>query len=110
MFSNVIYVLLQVNTNGDLTFLSALSTFTPSPFPYQQNTQIVAVYWCDIDTRKGGDIWYRETTDPVLLQKASTEIHTVFPQQSGFNASWIFVTTWSKVAFYGSDSIGQRMV
>lgn len=110
MFSNVIYVLFQVNTNGDLTFLSALSTFTPSPFPYQQNTQIVAVYWGDIDTRKGGDIWYRETTDPVLLQKASAEIHTVFPQQSGFNASWIFVTTWSKVAFYGSDSNGQRMV
>ncbi|XP_052061715.1 sushi, nidogen and EGF-like domain-containing protein 1 [Mytilus californianus] len=110
-FFNTSHRSLFVNTNGDLTFLSALRTFTPSPFPYLQNTstQIVAVYWGDIDTRKGGDIWYRETTDSVLLQKASTEIHTVFPQQSGFNASWIFVTTWSKVAFYGSNSIGQRM-
>ncbi|CAC5394934.1 Protein eyes shut homolog,Neurogenic locus Notch protein,Neurogenic locus notch homolog protein 3,Protein eyes shut,Alpha-tectorin,Delta and Notch-like epidermal growth factor-related receptor,Protocadherin Fat 4,Delta-like protein C,Neurogenic locus notch homolog protein 1,Fibropellin-3,Sushi, von Willebrand factor type A, EGF and pentraxin domain-containing protein 1,Protein jagged-2,Neurogenic locus notch homolog protein 2,Protein crumbs homolog 1,Delta-like protein D,Fibropellin-1,Protein crumbs,Delta- len=108
-FFNTSHRSLFVNTNGDLTFLSALSSFTPSPFPYLQNTQIVAVYWGDIDTSKVGDIWYRETTDSVLLQKASSEIHTVFPQQSGFNASWIFVTTWSKVAFYGSNSIGQRM-
>ncbi|CAG2206870.1 Sushi, nidogen and EGF-like domain-containing protein 1 [Mytilus edulis] len=107
-FFNTSHRSLFVNTNGDLTFLSSLSSYTPSPFPYQQNSQIVAIYWGDIDTTNGGDVWYRETQDSVFLQKASTEIHSSFPRQSGFNASWAFVTTWSNVAFFGADTIGKR--
>ncbi|CAG2202825.1 Sushi, nidogen and EGF-like domain-containing protein 1 [Mytilus edulis] len=109
-FFNISHRSLFVNTNGDLTFLSSLSSYTPSPFPYQQNSQIVAIYWGDIDTTNGGDVWYRETQDSVFLQKASTEIHSSFPRQSGFNASWAFVTTWSNVAFFGADTIGKRRV
>lgn len=99
-----------MNSNGDLTFLSALSTYSPAAFPYQQNTKIIAAYWGDVDTHNGGDIWYRETHDPVLLRRASTEIQSVFPEQSQFNANWIFISTWSNVAFYGADKRGKHKV
>lgn len=39
-----------VNNNGNLTFRSRLSTFTPNPFPLA-NQPIIAPYWADVDTR-----------------------------------------------------------
>ncbi|VDI06759.1 Hypothetical predicted protein [Mytilus galloprovincialis] len=98
---------LFVNTNGDLTFISALASYTPESFPFQQNARIIAPYWADVDTRTVGDIWYRETNSILLLGRASSDIRTTFPQQSTFNASWMFITTWDRVGFYGADPLGQ---
>lgn len=83
-----------------------MNTFTPSPFPLASNRRLIAPYWTDVDTRNGGAVWYRETTNATILQKASDDIHTVFPEQFNFQASWMFIATWSDVAFYGADSIG----
>ncbi|VDI83566.1 Hypothetical predicted protein, partial [Mytilus galloprovincialis] len=96
-----------VNTNGDLTFISALSRYTPESFPFQRNASVIATYWADVDTRTVGDVWYRETRNPTLLGRASSDIRTSFPQQPKFNASWIFITTWDDVTFFGADEVGQ---
>jgi hypothetical protein len=87
-----------------------MSTYTPSPFPLGSNRQLIAPYWTDIDTRKGGDIWYRESTNSTLLQRVSLEIRRVFPEQYKFEASWLFIATWDNVAFFGSASIGVTKV
>lgn len=99
-----------MNTNGDLTFISALASYTPESFPFQQNARIIAPYWADVDTRTVGDIWYRETNNIPLLGRASSDVRTTFPQQSTFNASWMFITTWDRVGFYGADALGQTKV
>lgn len=39
-----------VNNNGNITFQSSLSSFTPNPFP-QTNQPMIAPYWADVDTR-----------------------------------------------------------
>jgi Nidogen-like len=39
-----------VNNNGNLTFQSALSTFTPQPFGTVNRQPIIAPYWADVDT------------------------------------------------------------
>src|SRR5690348_8190440 len=39
-----------VNTNGNITFSAALSTFTPGPI-VNNSTPIIAPYWADWDTR-----------------------------------------------------------
>jgi len=39
-----------VNTNGNITFAAALSTFTPMPFPIA-NRPTIAPYWADVDIR-----------------------------------------------------------
>ena len=87
-----------------------MSTFTPSPFPLDTNKRLIAPYWADIDTRKGGDVWYRESTDPALLGNVSNEITSAFPQYHSFKASWLFIATWDSVAFFGADSVGKQKV
>ena len=39
-----------VNTNGNITFGGALSTYTPNAFPVA-NQPMIAPFWADIDTR-----------------------------------------------------------
>ena len=56
--SNAYYV----NTNGNVTFQSVLSTFTPSFFPGAPQP-VIAPWWADVDTRNpaAGDeglVWY----------------------------------------------------
>ena len=99
-----------MNTNGVISFLGTMSTYTPSPFPLGSNKRLVAPYWTDIDTNNGGDVWYRESTNRTLLQRVSQEIRRVFPEQYKFQASWIFIATWDNVAFYGANSVGKTKV
>ena len=93
-----------------MTFSEAYTGYASSPFPLQQNFSIIAAYLSDVDTTNGGEIWFRESKDLALLRRAATEIQTVFPQQRRFNATWIFVTTWNNVTFYGADEFGKLKV
>ncbi|XP_048768421.2 protein mesh-like [Ostrea edulis] len=95
---------LIVNTNGVITFLQSISTYTPNPFPIANNARMIAPFWADVDTTRGGTVWYRETTDDDLLNRASEEVRTYFPQFYRFKASWLFVATWDRVSFYGCTS------
>ncbi|XP_048768432.2 protein mesh-like [Ostrea edulis] len=92
---------LIVNTNGVISFLQRISIFTPDPFPVENNARMIAPFWADVDTTRGGTVWYRETTDDDLLNRASEEVRTYFPQFYRFKASWLFVATWDRVSFYG---------
>nr|XP_022323644.1 protein mesh-like [Crassostrea virginica] len=97
---------LIVNTNGVISFLSPVGTYTPNPFPIANDARMIAPFWADIDTRKGGTVWYRETTEDSLLDRATDEIKDYFPQFLRFRASWIFIATWENVAFFGCASEG----
>lgn len=85
-----------------------MSTYTPSQFPLATKRRLIAPYWADIDTRRGGDVWYRETFNSTYLHKASEEIHKLFPEYHNFQASWMFIATWDEVAFYGATNATQQ--
>ena len=73
---------------------------TPIPFPTGHFT-VVATFWNYIDTRaNGGDVYLRPSTDPSDLNKASQEIRENFVDMPDFSATWIFVVSWSRVAYY----------
>ncbi|OLD03815.1 MAG: hypothetical protein AUJ07_05680, partial [Crenarchaeota archaeon 13_1_40CM_3_53_5] len=55
------YTSLYVNNNGDLTFDSALVTFTPFPLTTTQRV-IIAPYFADVDTRVGNLLRYGNGT------------------------------------------------
>jgi len=100
----------KVNTNGVISFLGNMSTYTPSPFPLGSNRRLIAPYLADIDTRNGGDIWYRESTNRTLLQMVSAQIRPIFPEQYKFQASWLFIATWVNVTFHGANGTGETKV
>ncbi|XP_066454549.1 sushi, nidogen and EGF-like domain-containing protein 1 isoform X1 [Eleutherodactylus coqui] len=95
---------LYVNNNGVVSFLREVSQFTPVAFPISGDRRVVAAFWADVDNRKGGDVFYRETEDPRILSLANQDIQTYFPELSDFSATWIFIATWYRVTFYGGDA------
>lgn len=72
---------LYVNNNGNLTFRSALGTYTPTPFPIT-NQPMLAAFWGDVDTRGG-------TADP---QHNNVYYSTAIPGK--------FIVTWNYVGYY----------
>ncbi|KAM9316464.1 sushi, nidogen and EGF-like domain-containing protein 1 [Gastrophryne carolinensis] len=95
---------LYVNNNGVLSFLREVSQFTPVAFPISGDRRVVAAFWADVDNRRGGDVFYRETEDPRVLNRANKDVSSYFPELSDFNATWVFIATWYRVTFYGGDA------
>ena len=93
-----------VNTNGAVSFGRAINQFTPTCGPMDDMSRMVAPFWADVDTRRGGDIYYRESNDPYLLELVSREVAAAFPQLWGVEIKWLFITTWLEVAYYGCCS------
>ncbi|MGH3753403.1 MAG: nidogen-like domain-containing protein [Pseudonocardiaceae bacterium] len=53
---------LFVNNNGNVTFNSALGTFTPSAITGNTGRPIIAPFFADVDTRAGNVVRYGQTT------------------------------------------------
>ena len=64
---------------------------------------LLAVFWADVDTRGTGDIWYHQSTDPLLFDRANTEIRTAFPYQAPFNTTQMYIFTWDRVGYFDSN-------
>lgn len=90
----------KVNNNGDVTFRAPLTQYTSQPFPINGSHKIIAPFWTDIDTTKGGQLWYRSTTQNSVLQQGTSKIRSLFPNILNFVASWMMVVTWENVAAY----------
>ncbi|PIO10659.1 hypothetical protein AB205_0172170 [Aquarana catesbeiana] len=97
------YSYLYVNNNGLLSFASPISQFTPQALPVSFGNPFLAIFWADVNNALAGDIYYRESTDPSLLSRATSDIRTYF-HAANFTAQWVFVATWHRVAYYGSST------
>ncbi|GAB3642951.1 hypothetical protein GCM10027423_35870 [Spirosoma arcticum] len=62
-----VYNSVYINNNGNLTFASPLSAFTPGGFPI--STPMVAAFWGDVDTRPetSGRVWYKVFPDRLVV-------------------------------------------
>ena len=82
---------------------ACLVIYTPEPFPVTGSPPFLAAYWADIDTRpfNGGTVYYRASTEPALLQRASNHISRLFTLgRRRFRATWLFIATWERVGYY----------
>ncbi|NWX61505.1 SNED1 protein, partial [Promerops cafer] len=95
---------LYVNNNGIISFLKEVSQFTPVAFPISKDRRVVAAFWADVDNRRAGEIYYRESTEQPILERASRDIAQYFPEFPGFSAQWVFIATWYRVTFFGGNS------
>ncbi|XP_077039821.1 sushi, nidogen and EGF-like domain-containing protein 1 isoform X7 [Agelaius phoeniceus] len=95
---------LYVNNNGIISFLKEVSQFTPVAFPISKDRRVVAAFWADVDNRRAGEIYYRESTEQPILDRASRDIAQYFPEFPEFSAQWVFIATWYRVTFFGGNS------
>ncbi|XP_061861642.1 sushi, nidogen and EGF-like domain-containing protein 1 isoform X3 [Colius striatus] len=96
---------LYVNNNGIISFLREVSQFTPVAFPISKDRRVVAAFWADVDNRRAGDVYYRESTEQPILERASRDIAQYFPEFPAFSAQWVFIATWYRVTFFGGSSL-----
>ncbi|NXO00460.1 SNED1 protein, partial [Rhinopomastus cyanomelas] len=94
---------LQVNNNGVVSFDSPVKQYQPQPLPLADGRPFVAPFWGDVDNVRGGEVFYRESSDPELLARVTADISSYFPD-SHFVATWAFVATWDRVNYYGSTT------
>lgn len=67
---------------------------------------MIAAFWTDIDTARGGSLWYRTTTDSTTSQNGTNTVRTVFPSFGTFSATWMMIVTWNDVAAYDCSDTG----
>jgi len=61
---------------------------------------IIAPYWADVDTRETGIIYYRQSTDPSLLARVTSEIRAAFPASRNVDIRNLLIATWDGVGYY----------
>ncbi|XP_075046989.1 alpha-tectorin-like [Mixophyes fleayi] len=95
--------LVWVNNNGVISFNKAVSQYTPDAFPLTNGETFVTPFWGDVDNDLGGLVYYRETTESGVLQQITEDMGKHLPNKH-YVATWAFIATWDKVAFYGAAS------
>jgi Nidogen-like/PEP-CTERM motif len=84
-----------VNNNGNITFGSALSTFTAGGLTTALGKKIIAPFWADVDTRGAGS----------GLTKYGTGLYTVTPIGGGVPFDLpAFGVTWKDVGYFSSQT------
>jgi hypothetical protein len=87
-----------------ISFLRQVSQYKPDPFPLGSDRRLIAPFWADVDTRKGGVVYYRETQDLAIRTRVSEEIRRYFVRQRRFSAKWVLIVSWLNVARFGGSS------
>ncbi|XP_039634453.1 alpha-tectorin isoform X5 [Perca fluviatilis] len=103
IFFNVPYRSIYVNNNGVISFNVQVSQFTPEAFPLSDSRSFIAPLWADVHNGIRGDVFYRETTEPEILERATQDVRKYFKNMPTFTATWAFITTWHQVTFYGGS-------
>ncbi|XP_050980084.1 uncharacterized protein LOC127173982 [Labeo rohita] len=103
LFFGRTYQQIYVNNNGYLTFNQASTAYTPYSFPAKRSQDIIAGLWTNLDNRVKGVVSYNQYTSGNVLTRATQHINTHYPNLN-FNASWVFVATWNKVAYFSLTS------
>ena len=92
----------KVNENGVISFNSRYNFRTPLSLPLSSSYRIIAPYWADADTRGTGRIYYRQTSDPNLLAKVTSQIQQGYPKSQ--NTTNLLIATWNAVGYYSNKT------
>ena len=99
-----IALMLQVNSNGVLSFRSSFTTPSPQSLPLSTSDIIVAPFWADVDITNAGNIFYRFTNDTNILNGVEEKIRGAY--NVDFSPALLFIATWDRVAeFFGFSNI-----
>lgn len=74
-------------------------------FPIAGDRRVVAPFWADVDNRRAGKVFYRESQEAPILKRASADVRTYFSEFPSFNATWVLIATWLQVTFFGGNSL-----
>ena len=89
----------QVGDNGIISLSTSFNHWIPRLLPLN-GPRFIAPYWADTDNRGIGEIYYRQTRNPVLLARATNEIQRTFPLHKDVIITNLVIVTWDEVGYY----------
>ncbi|WAR19053.1 NDG-like protein [Mya arenaria] len=99
------YTSIYVNSNGHVTFESELPVIQPNMvLPMGREFRLIAAFFADVDLTQGGNVFYRETNEEALLQRAGADVQGHFSQFPDFEPLGLFIATWDKVLPHKPES------
>lgn len=69
--------------------------YYPSEFPLSYPS--IAPMYSEVDIRGHGSVYYRETKEQELLDRASKDVNSYFHESQSFFAQSLFIATWDRV-------------
>lgn len=99
VFYDEYFTSLHVNLNGHITFDTDLPDYR-STLVIPLGIRLIAPFLADVDTELSGNVFYRETSDPTLRDKAAEQIQRAFSAHRDFYPSSLFIATWDEVGYY----------
>ena len=70
---------------------------------------LIAPFWEDVDINMFGNIFYRQTSSPTLLQRVHNELQQLFPSSGSFSPTTLLIATWDRVAqFIGVSEVNNK--
>jgi len=100
-----------VNVDGVISLSDDFRTSgTPFFLPLGGTDKIIAPYWADVDTRGTGNIYYRQTTDPSLLARATSEIRSALSNSQVVSVENLLIVTWYRVGYFPQQTDKVRAI
>ena len=90
-------LILQVNTNGVLSFGTSYTRAVGTNFTLLSSPPIIAPFWDDIDIFNGGTIYYRQDSNSTVMELVQRVLVSEYPEAASFQPSLVFVATWDRV-------------
>ena len=84
-----------MNTNGILSFRTPFLNSTTFSFPLSTRDILIAPFWADVDIRSSGNVFFRFSVDPVLLNQVGLLLTNSFGSE--VDPLSLFIVTWDDV-------------
>ena len=92
----------QVFTNGFFSFNSPFYGYQRPQRLSLSDVPLIAPFW--VGFISSGNVFYRQTNDTTLLQRARDQLQELFPSSGNFTPTTLFIATWDRVTGIGGGS------
>ena len=96
-----IIIIMQVSTNGVVSFGSALNYYSSRPFPLRY--AIIAPFWDLSNVENGGHILFRLSENQTLLNQVGSIINDHL--EYDFTPTMLLIVTWDRIPEFSGSSI-----
>ena len=86
-----------MNSNGIVSFMKPTMMLPHQTFPVGEDIVLIAPFWSEVGIGATGEVFFRQTKNSLLLERAATEIQGAFSNYSDFVPTLLMVTTWDHV-------------
>ena len=87
-----ITIIMQVSTNGVVSFGATFTEYYSHLFPLSTSDILITPFWDDSNVENGGQVLFRQSDNQTLLNKVGSTINDTL--EFDFTPTMLFIVTW----------------